>query len=130
MASSCVDRRSQTYLNKQRVNPGPTVKADGSYTLNQIDVFAQELTDNIIAETNNNPIKNMINKFGDDFGKSVDYVNSSVRGYDTLNYPSLDNRFQRGNVTDLEMADFMSSFNYSPNGLINLLLPHLLKLLI
>ena len=130
MASSCVDRRSQTYLNKQRVNPGPTVKADGSYTLNQIDVFAQELTDNIIAETNNNPIKNMINKFGDDFGKSVDYVNGSVRGYDTSNYPSLDNRFQRGNVTDLEMADFMSSFNYSPNGLINLLLPHLLKLLI
>lgn len=119
MASSCVDRRSQTYLNKQRVNPGPTVKADGSYTLNQIDVFAQELTDNIIAETNNNPIKNMINKFGDDFGKSVDYVNGSVRGYDTSNYPSLDNRFQRGNVTDLEMADFMSSFNYSPNGLIN-----------
>ena len=119
MASSCVDRRSQTYLNQQRINPGPTVNADGSYTLNQIDVFAQELADNIVAETNNNPIKNMINKFGNDFGKSVDYINGSLRSYDSSNYPSLDNRWNRGNVTQLEMADFMESYNYSPNVIIN-----------
>jgi len=119
MASSCVDRRSQTYLNQQRINPGPTVNADGSYTLNQIDVFAQELADNIVAETNNNPIKNMINKFGDSFGQSVDYVNGSLRSYDSSNYPFLDNRWNRGNITQLEMADFMESYNYSPNVIIN-----------
>jgi hypothetical protein len=119
MASSCVDRRSQTYLNQQRINTGPTVNADGSYTLNQIDVFAQELTDNILAETNNNPIKNMINKFGDSFGQSVDYINGSLRSYDSSNYPFLDNRWNRGNITQLEMADFMESYNYSPNVIIN-----------
>jgi hypothetical protein len=119
MASSCVDRRSQTYLNQQITNIGPTTKPDGTYTVNQIDVFAQELADNIVAETNNNPIKNMITKFGDAFGQSVDYVNGSLRDYDATNYPFLDNRWNRGNVTQLEMADFMQSYNYTPNGLIN-----------
>lgn len=119
MASSCVDRRSQTYLNQQITNVGPTTKPDGTYTVNQIDVFAQELANNIVAETNNNPIKNMITKFGDAFGQSVDYVNGSLRDYDVTNYPFLDNRWNRGNVSQLEMADFMQSYNYTPNGLIN-----------
>jgi hypothetical protein len=119
MASICVDRRSQTYLNKQTINPGPTVNSDGSYTLNQIDVFAKELADNIVAETNNNPIQKMVNKFGDDFGKSIDFINGPFRNNDTKDYPSLNNRFQRGNISNLEMADFMESFNYSPNGVQN-----------
>ena len=119
MASSCVDRRSQTFLNNQNLGTEPTVKLDGTYTSAQIGVFAQELTDNIVAESNNNPIKKMINKFGADFGESVDYINGAFRNNDTSNYPSLNNRFDRGNVSSLEMADFMESFNYSPNGLRN-----------
>ena len=119
MASSCVDRRSQTYLNNQNLNIGPTVKLDGTYTSAQIDVFAKELADNIVAETNNNPIQKMVNKFGDDFGKSIDFINGPFRNNDTKNYPSLNNRFQRGNISNLEMADFMESFNYSPNGVQN-----------
>ncbi len=119
MASSCVDRRSQTFLNNQNLGTEPTVKLDGTYTSAQIGVFAQELTDNIVAESNNNPIKKMINKFGADFGESVDYINGAFRNNDTSNYPSLNNRFDRGNVSNLEMADFMESFNYSPNGLRN-----------
>ena len=119
MSSSCVDRRSQTYLNKQQLSDGPTINPDGSYTLDQIDVFAKELADNIVAESNNNPISLMVNKFGDDFAKSVTYINGPFRNYNTTDYPSLDNRFDRGNVTDLEMADFMTAFNYSPNGVIN-----------
>ena len=62
MASSCVDRRSQTFLNNQNLNTEPTVKPDGTYTSAQIDVFAKELADNIIAETNSNPIQNMVNR--------------------------------------------------------------------
>ena len=119
MASSCVDRRSQTFLNNQNLDIGPTVKLDGTYTSAQIDVFAQELADNIVAESNNNPIKKMINKFGNGFGESVDFINGAFRNYNTTDYPSLDNRFGRGNVSNLEMADFMESFNYSPNGLQN-----------
>ena len=119
MASSCVDRRSQTYLNKQQLVPGPTVTADGVYTLNQIDVFAKELADNILQEADNNPIKNMINKFGDSFNESVAYINGPFRNNNTVNYPSLNDRFEKGNITTLEMADFMESFNYSPNSIIN-----------
>ena len=119
MSSSCVDRRSQTYLNKQQLSDGPTINTDGSYTLDQIDVFTKELADNIVAESDNNPISLMVNKFGDDFAKSVTYINGPFRNYNTTDYPSLDNRFSRGNVTDLEMADFMTAFNYAPNGVIN-----------
>lgn len=119
MASSCVDRRSQTYLNKQTINPGPTVNSDGSYTLNQIDVFAKELADNIIAESDKNPIANMIDKFGNGVYEAGDYINGTVRGYDTSNYPALNNRYQQGNVSTLEVADFAEAFNYSPNGIQN-----------
>lgn len=119
MASSCVDRRSQTYLNQQRINTGPTVNSDGSYTLNQIDVFAQELADNIIAESDKNPIANMINKFGNGVYEAGDYINGTVRGYDTSNYPALNNRYQQGNISTLEVADFAEAFNYSPNGIQN-----------
>ena len=119
MASSCVDRRSQTYLNNQNLNTAPTVKPDGTYTSAQIDVFAKELADNIVAETNNNPIQKMINKFGDSFGESLVYINGPFRDNNTNDYPSLNNRFQRGNISNLEMADFMESFNYSPNGIQN-----------
>jgi len=115
----CVDRRSQTYLNKQRINPGPTVNSDGSYTLNQIDVFAKELADNIIAESDKNPIANMINKFGNGVYEAGNYINGTVRGYDTSNYPALNNRYQQGNISTLEVADFAEAFNYSPNGIQN-----------
>ena len=119
MASSCVDRRSQTFLNNQNLNTEPTVKPDGTYTSAQIDVFAKELADNIIAETNSNPIQNMVNKFGDSYGESLVYINGPFRVNNTNDYPSLNNRFNRGNISNLEMADFMESFNYSPNGLQN-----------
>jgi hypothetical protein len=119
MASSCVDRRSQTYLNQQIINPGPTTKNDGTYTINQIDVFAKELADNIIAESNKNPIANMLNKYGNSVYEVTEFINGTVRGYDTTNYPALNNRYQRGNVSTLEVADFAEAFSYSPNGIQN-----------
>ena len=119
MASSCVDRRSQTYLNQQIINPGPTTKNDGTYTINQIDVFAKELADNIIAESNKNPIANMLNKYGNGVYEVTEFINGTVRGYDTTNYPALNNRYQQGNVSTLEVADFAEAFSYSPNGIQN-----------
>ena len=89
MASSCVDRRDQVYLNKQLISKGPSINADGTYTINQIDVFAQQLLDNIAAESDNNPITRVVNKFGDGFYDAVNYINGNLRNYDSSNFPAL-----------------------------------------
>ena len=119
MASSCVDRRDQVYKNQQLIGDGPTLNADGSYTIHQVDVFAQQLLDNIVAESDNNPITKVVNKFGDGFYDAVNYINGNLRNYDSSNFPALNNRWDRGNVSTIEVADFIEAYNYSPNGIQN-----------
>ena len=119
MASSCVDRRDQTYINKSLIGDGPTIRADGSYTVNQVDVFAQQLLDNIVAESDNNPITQAVNKYGENFYTAAAYVNGELRNYDASNYPSLSNRWDRGNISNIEVADFIKAFNYTPTGITN-----------
>lgn len=119
MASSCVDRRDQVYINQQLIGDGPTLNADGSYTIHQVDVFAQQLIDNIVAESDNNPITKAVNKFGDGFYNAVNYINGNLRNYDSSNFPSLNNRWDRGNVSTIEVADFIEAYNYTPNGIQN-----------
>lgn len=119
MTSSCVDRRDQTYLNNQMIDAGPTTNSDGSYTQAQIDVIAQELAENIRLQSDKNPITQAANRYNN-FYDVKDYLNTTFKGSNDLTpYPALDNRWTRGNITNLEFADFIEAFNYTPSGVQN-----------
>ena len=119
MTSSCVDRRDQTYLNNQMIDAGPTTNSDGSYTQAQIDVIAQELAENIKLQSDKNPITIAANRYNN-FYDVKDYLNTTFKGSNDLTpYPALDNRWTRGNITNLEFADFIEAFNYTPSGVQN-----------
>lgn len=120
--SKCVDYTDQTTLNRLSTMTGPTVDSTGAFTINQIDVFAQEMADNILAESNNNPISIAVNNYGETFYTAVNYLNTAfkdrVQNF-LQDYPDLDNRWKRGSITNLEVADFIRAFNYTPTDLLD-----------
>lgn len=120
MVGKCIDYRDQTTQNAIAVGTGPTVNFDGEYTINQIDVFANELAQNILDNANKNPISIAVNKYGDRFYEAIDYLNGDfldrVRG-DLGNYPEAERRWSRGNITTLEVADFLDAYNYTAQGI-------------
>ena len=116
----CVDNTDQTTLNRLATATGPTVDAKGAYTFNQIDVFADELAANILAEADNNPISVAVNRYGNSFYDAVTYVNNDFKNRVLNNlqdYPELKARWDRGNITNLEAADFLRVANYTPSDL-------------
>lgn len=120
--AKCIDRTDQTTLNRLALSAGPAVDANGEFTRNQIDIFAQELADNILQESERNPIQIAVNRYGDTFYDAVNYVNGSFRNRmanDVKGFPEIDRRWARGNITNLEMADFLQNYNYTPTGVID-----------
>jgi len=118
----CVDYTDQTTLNKLAAATGPTVDARGAFTFNQIDVFANELAANIIAEADNNPISVAVNRYGNTFYDSVAYINNDFKdrvANSLQDYPELKGRWDRGNITNLEAADFMRVANYTPTDILD-----------
>ena len=122
MAGTCIDYTDQTTRNALALSPGPAVNFNGEYTLNQIDVFAQDLADNILENSQKNPILKAVNRFGNSFYDSVNYLNSDfldrIRG-ELGNYPEAERRWSRSEITSLEVADFIDTFNYTPQGIID-----------
>lgn len=122
MVGKCIDYRDQTTLNSIAVGTGPTVNFQGEYTLNQIDVFANELAQNILDNANKDPITAAVNKNGQVFYDSVSYLNSDFLDRirpDLSNYPEIERRWSRGNITTLEVADFIDVYNYTAQGIID-----------
>jgi hypothetical protein len=119
MASTCIDKNDQTTINGLSVSSSPTTNSNGEYTLNQISLFAKELADNIVAEKESNPILIAQNKYGDSFYKSVNYTNKEfLVNKDLTKYPKLQERLNQGQITPIELADFLTLFNLTPNGVI------------
>tara|TARA_B110000285_G_scaffold232284_1_gene302983 strand:- start:482 stop:2065 length:1584 start_codon:yes stop_codon:yes gene_type:complete len=117
--ASCTDTRNQTYINKQNLAIEP-ISVDGQYTLAAVDKFAEDLAKNILQEADKNPIKIAVNRYGPDFYTAVDYINTTWRNRIGSNAgEALAARWDRGNITNLEIADFMESYNYTADGLIN-----------
>ena len=119
MASTCIDRNDQITINRLNASSGPTTNSNGEYTLDQIDVFAKELADNILAEKESNPILIAQNKYGDSFYESVNYTNNEfLVNKDLTKYPTLQERLNQGQITPIELADFLQLFNLTPSGII------------
>lgn len=122
MAGRCIDLRDQTTQNVLALPPGPTVNFDGEFTINQVDVFARELSQNILENLERNPVQIAVNKYGDTFYEANNYLNDLFRQLtqDRLSeFPDAERRFARGNVSTLELADFIEAFNYTPQGIID-----------
>lgn len=117
--SNCVDQTDQTTINKLALSAGPLTDSAGRYTLNQIDVFAQELADSILADAETNPLSIMFNRYGQTLYDGTAYLNSLKDTLDLQNYPDLDRRWSKGAITDLEFADFINSYNYTPGAIID-----------
>jgi hypothetical protein len=119
---TCIDRRDQTTQNNLSLSPGLNVNFDGEYTLNQIDVFANELAQNILENSERNPIQIAVNRYGDSFYEANNYLNGTFRqliGDRLGNFPEAEKRFNRGDISTLELADFIETYNYTPQGVID-----------
>ena len=117
--ASCTDTRDQTYINKVNVAIEPPV-INGRYTSAAIDVFAEELAQNILQDAEKNPLKIAVNTYGDEFYEAVNYINGPWKNRIGANAgESLARRWQSGNITNLEVADFMAAYNYTAAGLAN-----------
>ena len=113
--SKCIDRRDQVTQNTLATSLGPFTNFDGEYTLNQIDVFAEELAQNIIDNS-----KGV--RFDGDLDAAANYLNGLYK--DLINdrlgdFTDVGNRWNRGNITTIELADFIDSYNYTPQGVID-----------
>lgn len=117
--SNCIDKNDQTTLNKLALNNGAMTDDAGRFTLNQIDVFAQELIENIQNEEETNPVSIMFKRYGQELYDAADYVNTLRNTIDADEYPDLDRRWSSGNISNVEFADFINSYNYTPNDVIN-----------
>ena len=120
--ANCIDLRDQITQNTLSLSTGPSVNFNGEYTTAQIAVFTEELSKNIAENANNNALTRMTNAFGDGLNNTVSYLNGLFKELmaNNLNdYPEIQTRWASGNMTAIEVADFMEAFNYTPQGIAN-----------
>jgi len=121
MAEVCIDRNDQTTQNKLNLDPAILTDSQGRYTLAQIDAVTEEIAQSIVNEAEVNPLSRAVNKYGDRLYNATDYLNGLLRQKigNLDSYPDLAGRWQRGNTSNLEMADFLQNYNYTADGFIN-----------
>ena len=102
---------------------GSNVKANGEFTLNQVDEFARQFEASIIADVENNPLTKVVKRFGNEFYDSLNKVNNDFlqRPYVVTQLPEykvISERLTYGPITALEYASFLSDSNYTPGSAI------------
>jgi len=118
MESKCIDRSDLTTINKLSLSAGPYTNVDGQYTLAQVDVFAQDLLNNIETDSQDNPLAIMYSQYGDALYEGTDFINT-LKNLPLTDYPDLDRRWSKGDITDIEFADFIQAYNYTPSNVPN-----------
>ena len=121
MVDNCVDPNDQLIQNTLSISARPVTDGVGRYTLAQIDAVSAEIADSIIKDAESNPLSRAVNKYGDDIYKSTTYLNGLLKQRigDLTPYPDLQDRWQRGDISNLETADFIQAYNYTPANLLN-----------
>jgi len=117
---TCIDLNDQTQQNILNNKPGPLTNANGEYTLNQVDVFTQEFTNNILSDSQNNPVTLATSKYGADvFYDSLKAFNLTISERTVPDiYPSVKARLNSGNISAAEFADFMQQYGQNPTGVV------------
>lgn len=119
---ACNDTSNQTLQSNLNRVRGPYVNRFGEFTLDQIDVFSEQLAQNIVEDREKNPVVKLVNRYGDDFYGSVKTLNGFFNrreAGDLTAYPDLASRWAKGQISQLEVASFIEEFNYTPLGLTN-----------
>lgn len=121
MAGVCPDPNDQITLNKLSLSPVNVTDTKGRYTLAQIDAVTEQVAQSILNDAETNPLSKAVALYGNDLNLSSTYLNGLLRQrIGTLDsYPDLAGRWERGNISQLETADFIQRYNYTPTGLIN-----------
>lgn len=121
MAGVCPDPNDQITLNKLSLSPVNVTDLKGRYTLSQIDAVTQQVAESIANDAETNPLTKAIKLYGDDLNLSSNYLNGLLRQQigNLGDYPDLSGRWERGNISQLETADFIQQYNYTPQGILN-----------
>lgn len=98
---------------------GSNVKANGEFTLNQVEEFTKQFEASIIADVENNPLTKVVKRFGNEFYDSLNKVNNDFLQRPHIvsqlpNYKVISERLTYGPITALEYASFLSDSNYTP----------------
>ena len=102
---------------------GSNVKANGEFTLNQVEEFTRQFEASIVADVENNPLTKVVKRFGNEFYDSLNKVNTEfLQRPDIVNqlpdYKVISERLTYGPITALEYAAFLSDSNYTPGSAI------------
>jgi len=119
--AKCLDPNDLVSNNSLAAANLPVTDPQGRYTLAQIDQVAADIVSSIEREAESNPLSRAVNQYGNDIYRATDYLNGLLRQRigDLDSYPDLSERWSRGNISNLEMADFIQGYNYTPNGFLN-----------
>jgi len=105
----------KTTLNKARVSDNlPLNHNDGSYTLHQIDAWADEFINSYSNEAADNPIVRAEALYGDSLYLTLNDLNKLLSATNISQYSDLSDRVNRGQIGALEFVDFMNESNYTP----------------
>lgn len=93
--------------------------ANGESTLAQVEVLQKSFMENMVADSETNPVVQAVKKYGNAFDVNLNLINKSIATspfiVDNLpNYALLDVRIANGPITQFEFAQFITEFNYSP----------------
>ena len=121
MVAACPDPNDQIERNKLNLSPVNVTDPKGRYVLSQIDAVTEQVAQSILNDAETNPLSKAVNLYGNDLNLSSDYLNGLLRQRigSLDSYPDLQGRWERGNISQLETADFLQTYNYTPTGCIN-----------
>ena len=121
MVAACPDPNDQIANNKLNLSPINVIDPKGRYTLSQIDAVTEQVAQSILNDAETNPLSKAIKLYGNDLNLSSNYLNGLLRQRigSLDSYPDLKGRWEKGNISQLETADFIQKYNYTPTGCIN-----------
>lgn len=121
MTEICVDGNDQVTQNTLSIGARPVTDGIGRYTLAQIDVVTAEIAESIVKDAENNPLSRAVNKYGNGIYAATSYLNGLLRQQigSLDSYPDLAGRWERGDISNLEAADFIQAYNYTPANLLS-----------
>ena len=102
-----------------KASPQALANSNGELTLSQIEVFENSFAKNIVADSESNPVVLAVNKYGDTFADNLNLINNTINTNTFVtaniqNYTLLQTRILNGPISQIEFAQFLKEYNYSP----------------
>jgi len=104
-----------------KASPQATTNANGELALAQISVFEDSFKKNVVASFESNPIVLAVDKYGSSFADNLNLINNSINTNTFMvenieNYTLLQTRILNGPISQIEFAQFIKDYNYTPTS--------------